>query len=227
MLCMDKEKTQTGKTQGTTSLVIAVDGPAASGKGTLARKLAGYFGLAYLDTGKLYRAVGLKVLDAGKDPADVTAAVKAAETLKADDINNPMLFSEQVGNAASIVSAIPEVRKTLLGFQRDFAKQSGGGVLDGRDIGTVICPDADVKLFVTASIQARTKRRYEELKGNGLTVTFEEVEQNLRERDERDSKRCTAPLVPAEDAWQVDTSEMSVDEVFQAVLDKIRDMRNI
>lgn len=231
MKCMDKERTESGIThnqanKGVIPLVIAVDGPAASGKGTLARKLAEHFGIPYLDTGKLYRAVGWKVLQAGKAPADIERAVVIAKTLQASDIHNPGLFSEQVGNAASIVSAIPEVREALLDFQRNFARQMRGGVLDGRDIGTVICPDATVKLFVTASLQARAKRRFNELRANKLDVTLEEVESNLRERDERDAKRQVAPLIPAENAWQVDTTTMGIDEVFQVVLSKIHNVIN-
>lgn len=219
---MDKEPITTKERERETiPLVIAVDGPAASGKGTLARKLAKHFHLPYLDTGKLYRAVGWKVLEAGKSPQDVAAATAAAEALLPSDIHHQNLLSEQVGNAASIVSAMPEVRQALLEFQRNFALQPSGSVLDGRDIGTVICPDATVKLFVTASLAARAERRFHELRGHGMSVTLKEVEANLKERDTRDAKRQVAPLAPAEDAWQVDTSEMGVEEVLEAVLSKI------
>lgn len=230
---MDKEKStstnmstssDTPSTNQTDSLVIAVDGPAASGKGTLARQLAKHFGVPYLDTGKLYRAAAWKVLEKSGDIQNVADAVNAAKNLQPTDISSPNLFSEAVGNAASIVSAIPEVRQALLEFQRNFADRSHGGVLDGRDIGTVICPDANVKLFVTANLDARAQRRYQELKRNGLDITIEEMRSNLKERDERDAQRQIAPLAPAEDAWQIDTSDMDAEEVFQVVLSKIDDM---
>lgn len=230
---MDKEKStstnmstssDTPSTNQIDSLVIAVDGPAASGKGTLARQLAKHFGVPYLDTGKLYRAAAWKVLEKSGDIQNVADAVNAAKNLQPTDISSPNLFSEAVGNAASIVSAIPEVRQALLEFQRNFADRSHGGVLDGRDIGTVICPDANVKLFVTANLDARAQRRYQELKRNGLDITIEEMRSNLKERDERDAQRQIAPLAPAEDAWQIDTSDMDAEEVFQVVLSKIDDM---
>lgn len=202
-------------------LVIAVDGPAASGKGTLARKIAAHFQLPYLDTGKLYRAVGWKVLEKGESPEVVASAVSAAKAILPSDIQNPELLTERVGNAASIVSTLPEVRQALLEFQCNFARQPQGAVLDGRDIGTVICPEAPVKIFVTANLAARAKRRFLELQQCGLAVTLDEVTANLKERDERDKGRQIAPLMPAEDAWQLDTSEMGVDEAFEVVRDKI------
>lgn len=196
-------------------VVIAIDGPAASGKGTLARRLAEHFGFDYLDTGSLYRAVGLKLVYGGKDPADREAAMHAAETIDADDLANPRLRQERIGQAASIVSAYPEVRGALLEFQRNFAKGKKGAVLDGRDIGTVVCPNADFKFFITATLYARAKRRHRELTGEGIEVIFESVLEDLRERDERDSKRAVAPLRPADDAIILDTSTLDAGDVFE------------
>ncbi|MFZ4126064.1 MAG: 3-phosphoshikimate 1-carboxyvinyltransferase [Rickettsiales bacterium] len=202
-------------------LVIAVDGPAASGKGTLARRLADHFGLAYLDTGSLYRAVGMRVLYANKDPYDVAAVIAAARSIQDHDLANPKLRSEKIGKAASIVSAIPEVREALLDYQRNFAKRESGAVLDGRDIGTVVCPDADVKLFITASIETRTARRHKELSEMGVTVDYESVKEDLLERDKRDSERTVAPLKPADDAATIDTSEFSANQVLEQALEII------
>lgn len=201
--------------------VIAIDGPAASGKGTLARRLADYYGFGYLDTGSLYRAVGLKVLSADKDPSDIEAAVEAAATLKESDTHNPHIRQEKVGKAASVVSAIPEVRAILLEFQREFAQRDNGAVLDGRDIGTVVCPEADVKIFMTASVDARAGRRHRQLEGQGIKVDLESVKDDLIERDQRDAERATAPMVAAEDAYQLDTSTMNANEVFEHILDLI------
>ncbi|MEJ0010054.1 MAG: (d)CMP kinase [Alphaproteobacteria bacterium] len=184
----------TARTHASTRrVVIAVDGPAASGKGTLARRLADHFGVGYLDTGLLYRAVAMRVLYKKKDPADAKAAGAAASSLKEHDLSNPKLRGERVGQAASIVSAIPEVRAALLDYQRNFAARDGGAVLDGRDIGTVVCPQADVKLFITASIATRAHRRQRQLEGYGFDITAEEVEADLRERDTRDAARAVAP----------------------------------
>ena len=198
-----------------TPLIIAVDGPAASGKGTLARRLAEDLGLDYLDTGGLYRAVGMKLVYGGKDPSDVKAAVEAANAIDADDLANPRLRQERIGQAASIVSAYPEVRAALLEFQRRFAHSKKGAVLDGRDIGTVVCPDADFKFFITATLYARAKRRHKELQGEGIQVIFESVLEDLRERDERDEKRAIAPMRPAEDAFLIDTSAHDASQVFE------------
>ena len=197
------------------SLVIAIDGPAASGKGTLARRLAEHYGLDYLDTGSLYRAVGMKLVYSGKDPNDRAAAIDAAKHIDADDLANPRLRQERIGQAASIVSAYPEVRAALLDFQRNFAKGRKGAVLDGRDIGTVVCPDAEFKFFITATLYARAKRRHREVTGEGIEVIFESVLDDLRERDERDEKRAVAPLKPAEDAILMDTSTLDASEVFE------------
>jgi 3-phosphoshikimate 1-carboxyvinyltransferase len=196
------------------SLTIAVDGPASSGKGTLARRLAEHFGLPYLDTGSIYRAVGLKLIYSHKSPYDKRAAIDAAHALNEQDLSNPRLRQERIGQAASIISAIPEVRTVLLDFQRRFAKNPAGAVLDGRDIGTVVCPDAAVKIFITATLETRAKRRHRELQGEGIEVVYESVLEDLRERDERDAQRAVAPLIPAEDAFIIDTSNLDASSVF-------------
>ena len=190
-------------------MIIAVDGPAASGKGTIAKALARHYGLPHLDTGLLYRAVGIAVLRAGGDPSDEGEAFHACAF---DDalLTDPGLKSEAAGRAASIVSAHPSVRASLLERQRDFARQDGGAVLDGRDIGTVIAPEANAKLFVTASPDVRARRRFDELQRMGLTVTYEHVLGDIRARDERDSGRGIAPLRQAEDAALLDTSTLDV-----------------
>jgi cytidylate kinase len=195
----------------TPSLVIAVDGPAASGKGTIARGLARHFALPFLDTGKLYRAVALSLLRWGGDPDSEFAALRACEDISGL-MADPELKSEMVGGIASRVSAYPAVRTALLDRQRDFAATPGGAVLDGRDIGTVIAPDAAAKLFVTASLDERARRRHLELTAAGLPVHLEDILIDLRARDERDAGRDAAPLVMAEDAMLLDTSKMSADE---------------
>jgi cytidylate kinase len=199
-------------------LVIAIDGPAASGKGTLARKLAQRLGLEYLDTGKLYRAVGLRMLATRTDLQDEAAAVRVAQNITQEDINSERLYDEQVGDAASKVSALPKVREALLQFQVEFAKRPEGAVLDGRDIGTVICPDADIKLFITADIDSRATRRFKELSGKGETVTYEQVVADLQARDKRDSERAIAPLQKAEDAIHIDTTDLDASAVLEKVL---------
>ncbi len=191
---------------------VAIDGPAAAGKGTISKGLAEHFGLAHLDTGLLYRAVGRRVLD-GED------AVHAARHLTADDLSAQDLRGPDVAQAASRVAAIPEVRRALLDFQRDFARRDGGAVLDGRDIATVICPDAEVKLFVTASDQVRTQRRYQELKDRGVAVTRQQVARDLKERDARDAARDAAPMQRAADARLLDTSDMSVHDALAAAIE--------
>lgn len=200
-------------------MIIAIDGPAASGKGTLARRLADRFGLAYLDTGSLYRAVGLSVLNADGDPRNESVALSAAESLDLDSINDADLRTRGVGEAASIVAAIPAVREELLSFQRKYAKRPGGSVLDGRDIGTAVCPDADVKLFVTASVEERARRRHTELSQSDTSLKLETVVEDLRVRDERDRNRQTAPLKPADDAHLLDTSDLDIEAAFQAAVD--------
>ncbi|WP_372603844.1 (d)CMP kinase [Actibacterium sp.] len=196
------------------SFTVAIDGPAAAGKGTISKAVAAHFGFAHLDTGLLYRAVGARMLD-GLNP------VQAAETLTAEDIKRDDLRTADVAQAASKVAAVPEVRRALVDFQRAFALRAGGAVLDGRDIGTVICPEAEVKLYVTASDEIRARRRFLELTEKGQTTTLEQVLADLRERDARDQSRATAPLKPADDALVLDTSDMSIDAAVQAAIDAI------
>jgi cytidylate kinase len=195
--------------------VIAVDGPAASGKGTLGRRLAEHFGFHHLDTGLLYRAVGFRVRDRLDDRE---AAIRAARGFDSAWLADPELKSELIGAAASRVSAVPEVRQALLAFQHGFAAKMPGAVLDGRDIGTVICPHARVKLFVTAQVEIRASRRLKELQALGKASIYAAVLQDLIERDARDSERATAPLRAAADALVLDTSRMDPDEVFAAAL---------
>lgn len=199
-------------------MIIALDGPAAAGKGTLARRLARHFGLNYLDTGSLYRATGLAVLRAGGDPADPVQAEAAARSLTEELRSSPDLRTEATAQAASKVAAIPGVRAALLEFQRSFAATAPGAVLDGRDIGTVVCPGADAKIFVTASLEKRAERRFKELLGKGESAIWEAVLQDMRERDARDSGRSVAPLVPAADAVVLDTSELDADGAFAAAV---------
>ena len=199
-------------------MIIAVDGPAAAGKGTIARALAQHFGYHFLDTGTLYRRVGLALLETSDDPRNVKAAVAIAQNLNSHPYSDLELRTEAVGAAASIVAVIPEVREALLAYQRNFADQLPGAVLDGRDIGTVVCPDADVKLFITASPEVRATRRLAELQAYGADVTFETVLHEIRQRDERDRTRAFAPLVPAADATVIDTSEMTAEEAIAAAI---------
>ncbi len=202
--------------------IVAIDGPAAAGKGTLARRLAAALGLPYLDTGLLYRAVGRLVLDAGGDPHDPAMAEAAARRLDPSDLGRADLRGPAADAAASGVAAIPGVRAALLDFQRGFATK-GGAVLDGRDIGTVIFPDAPVKLFVTASPAERARRRWLELRGKGSDADLATVERDMRARDERDSARSAAPLKPADDAVVIDTSDLDAEAAFQAALAVVRD----
>jgi CMP/dCMP kinase len=202
-------------------VIIAIDGPAAAGKGTLARRLAEHYALAHLDTGRLYRAVGLRVLDQGGDPADAAAATAAAQRLDAGALADPRLRGEPIGRAASAVAAIPAVREALIAFQRDFSRRPPGAVLDGRDIGTVICPDADAKLFVTAAPEARAGRRFKELRESGVEAIYDRVLQDIRDRDARDGQRQTAPLVPADDAFVLDTTGLDADAAFATAVDWI------
>ena len=199
-------------------LVIAIDGPAASGKGTLAEKLADYFGVAHLDTGSLYRATALRLMAAGGNPENIDDAVKAAGAINVHDLADTRLRNEQVGRVASIVSAIPVVRQVLLDFQRNFARSGTGAVLDGRDIGTVVCPEALVKIFMTASLEARAHRRHLQLQEQGIEVVYESVLHDLRERDKRDTVRNSSPLIAAEDAFMIDTTEMNIEEVFAEIV---------
>ena len=194
----------------TFGLIIAIDGTAASGKGTISKKIAQNYSVPHLDTGLLYRLVGYKVLQ-GVDP------VSAASQLHADELNVLDLKTLRVSNAASEVAKNPSVRAHLLAFQRDFASKPGGAVLDGRDIGTVICPNADIKFFITASPDIRAHRRYKELLGLGHSISFENVLREIQERDERDSNRKQSPMVPAVDAIKIDTSDMTINEVYESV----------
>lgn len=199
-------------------MIIAVDGPAASGKGTLARRLATHFGLRYLDTGSLYRAVALAVLSRARNPADEQAAVEAAAGLAPPDRDDPALRSEAVSAAASVVAAFPGVRAHVLEYQRRFAAQKPGAVLDGRDIGTVVCPEAEVKLYVTADPQVRARRRLAERESQGERVDYEALLADIRARDARDMNRAVAPLRPAADARLLDTSDLDIEAAFQAAL---------
>ena len=202
--------------------VITVDGPSAAGKGTLARRLAQHFGYDFLDTGSLYRGVGLAVLRQGLDPADQKAATAAATALTPEILGDPAIRAEATSAAASKVAAIPSVRAAILNWQRDFARNaarnSGGAVLDGRDIGTVVCPDADGKLFITASVEARAERRVKELQARGETAIYARVLQDMQERDARDQGRSISPTKPATDAQIIDTSDLTADQVFERAL---------
>jgi len=193
------------------SITIAIDGPAAAGKGTISKAVAAHFGFAHLDTGLLYRAVGAKTLD-GTDP------IAAAKALEADDLDADNLRTPDVAQAASRVAVIGEVRAALVDFQRAFARRAGGAVLDGRDIGTVICLKAEVKLFVTASAEVRAERRFLELDGKGMDVTREQVLADVKERDTRDMGRAEAPLKPAEDAEIVDTTDLEIEAAIAAAV---------
>ncbi|PZX11562.1 (d)CMP kinase [Celeribacter halophilus] len=196
------------------SFCIAIDGPAAAGKGTISKAVAQHFGFAHLDTGLLYRATGAKTFE-GLSP------IEAAQTLTAQDLERDDLRSADAGQAASRVAAEPDVREALVDFQQAFARREGGAVLDGRDIGTVICPDAEVKLYVIASDEVRARRRHKELVEKGEEITFEEVLDDLRERDERDAARATAPLKPADDAVVIDTTSMSIEQAVAKVIELI------
>jgi CMP/dCMP kinase len=198
--------------------IIAIDGPAAAGKGTLARRLAAHLGLPYLDTGLLYRAVGRRVLDRGEAPADPEAAERAARDLRPEDLKRTDLRGPEADAAAAAVASVPGVRAALLSFQRDFGAAQGA-VLDGRDIGTVVFPNAHLKLFITASPEARAHRRWLELQGRGARADLAEVERDIRARDAQDAARAIAPLRPADDAVTIDTTKLDRDAAFAAVLD--------
>ncbi|WP_428490500.1 (d)CMP kinase [Rhodopila sp.] len=204
-----------------TPVIIAIDGPAGAGKGTLARRLAASLGLPYLDTGLLYRAVGRLVLDAGGDPSDPVAAEAAVGSLRPTDLDRSDLRGPLADAAAAAVAAIPRVRAGLLAFQQAFASRDGA-VLDGRDIGTVIFPDAVAKLFVTASLRERARRRWLELRANGEDADIAIVEADMKQRDDRDSARVVAPLREADDCYRLDTSEMDADAVFRSALSFVR-----
>lgn len=197
------------------AFTVAIDGPAAAGKGTISKAVAAHFGFAYLDTGLLYRAVGAK----GGDPVAAARALTPAD-LAADGLRTP-----EVAQAASRVAAIPEVRAALVAFQKEFARREGGAVLDGRDIGTVICPEAEVKIYVTASAEVRAERRWKELSEKGISQAFEEVLAEVKERDARDMGRADAPLRPAEDAVMLDTSDLSIEAAVAAAVEAVEAKR--
>ena len=199
-------------------MLIAIDGPAASGKGTLGRLIAAHYGLPHLDTGKLYRAVARDTLAAGHGPSDADAALAAANALDPATLDDPKLMEGRLGEAASIVASHPGVREALRAYQRAFAGQVSGAVIDGRDIGTVICPEADVKLFVTASAETRALRRYRELREAGHSVTEAEVLADIERRDERDKTRAISPLRKARDAYLLDTTNLDIDAAFKAAI---------
>lgn len=210
-------------------MIIAIDGPAGAGKGTLGRRLADHLGYAYLDTGLLYRAVGAGLIESGAALDDRAKAEAIANSLQADAVvSHPRLRTEQAGQAASAVAVMPGVRAALLAFQRRFAAcppgGAGGAVLDGRDIGTVICPDADLKLYITASTEARARRRFEELQAAGEPSIYADILKDVEERDKRDSGRTEAPLKPADDALVIDTTHLNADDVFSQVIEKVRNL---
>jgi len=199
-------------------MIIAIDGPAASGKGTLARRLAVHYGLPHLDTGLLYRATARALLDEGSRLDDVEAAVRSARGLALLEFEEDRLRGREMGEAASVVAALPPVREALIDMQRAFAGRAQGAVLDGRDIGTVIAPEATVKIFVTASPDARAQRRALELRGRGEKVDYASILEDIKKRDKRDSERVLAPLKPAADAHVLDTTDMNIEAAFAAAL---------
>jgi cytidylate kinase len=199
-------------------MIIAIDGPAASGKGTIARRLAAHFNLPHLDTGLLYRAVGAALLERNTPLDDVAAATIAARVLKLSALDPVRLKAKGVGEAASRVAAIPQVREALFQLQKDFAHQPGGAVLDGRDTGTVIAPDADTKIFIEASAEIRAERRYKELAAAGANISYDNVLATIKNRDARDSERSIAPLIPAKDAVLLDTTHLDIEAAFRAAL---------
>jgi cytidylate kinase len=199
-------------------MIVAIDGPAASGKGTLAKRIAAHLGLAYLDTGLLYRAVARDVHRRGGALNDPAAAAAAAADLDPKTLEDPALRDPGLGEAASIVAGIPEVRAAILAYQRSFARSPQGAVLDGRDIGTVVCPDADVKLYITASAEVRAERRYREKLGRGEPAVLEVVLEDIRRRDERDAGREISPMRPAADAFLLDTSNLDIEAAFDTAV---------
>ena len=206
-------------------MIIAIDGPAASGKGTLGKRLAAHYGLRHLDTGLLYRAVAQALLDAGRPLDDMPGAVAAAQALEPARFDEPSLKGHAIGEAASLVSAIPAVRTALLAFQRDFGRSAPGAVLDGRDIGTVIFPDAEVKILVTASAPERARRRALELRAAGGEASEPEILADILRRDERDTTRAIAPLKAAADAHLLDTTHLDIDAAFRAAVDIVEAVR--
>jgi len=206
-------------------MIIAIDGPAASGKGTLAKRLAAHYGFRHLDTGVIYRAVAYAMMTAGMDLNDEARAVKAAMGLDPETFENPALKSQRVGSAASVVSAIPRVREVLVEFQRQFASQPPGAVLDGRDIGTVICPEAEVKIFVVADPKVRAHRRTLEARGRGEEADEAAILADILARDERDQNRPVAPLKPAKDAYLLDNSNLDIEGGVRAAIDIVEAVR--
>jgi cytidylate kinase len=207
-------------------MIIAIDGPAASGKGTLGKRLARHYGYRHLDTGVIYRAVAWAMLDAGFDLTDEACAVAVASELDPEKFGNPALKTQEIGEAASVVSSIPEVRKVLLNFQRRFAEDPPGAVLDGRDIGTVICPDADVKIFVVAAPEVRARRRTLEAKARGEMADEALVLADIIRRDDRDKNRAVAPLKPADDAYLLDNSNLDIEGGVRAAIDIVEAVRS-
>lgn len=199
-------------------MIIAIDGPAASGKGTLAKRIADHLGFAHLDTGLLYRAVARDVASRGLDPANEQAAAGVARSLDLASLDDPLLRSPGFGEAASVVAKLPAVRAALLELQREFARRKPGAVLDGRDIGTVVCPDADVKIFVTASAEVRARRRFDEQRAKGEAVVYETVLDVIRRRDARDAERADAPMQAAPDAVLLDTSTLEIEAAVEAAI---------
>jgi CMP/dCMP kinase len=205
-------------------MIIAIDGPAASGKSSLAKRISAHLGVPHLNTGSLYRAVARDLIRGGLDLTDVKAAQHTAQSLDATTLNDSALGGRDYGEAASVVAAIPEVRQGLLNLQRAYitaARRESGAVIEGRDIGTVICPDAEAKLFITASLEQRARRRYLELKSRGETVDEEAVLADLKKRDERDQSRSISPLRPSTDAYLLDTTKLDIEAAFKAAVDFI------
>jgi cytidylate kinase len=206
-------------------MIIAIDGPAASGKGTLGKRLAHHYGYRHLDTGVIYRAVAFALLEAGSDLTNEALAVAAAMELDPEKFGNPVLKTQKVGDAASMVSAIPKVREVLINFQRQFAADPPGAVLDGRDIGTVICPDADVKIFVVADPHVRARRRTLEARARGEAADEAAVLADILKRDERDQNRAVAPLKAAPDAYLLDNSQLDIESGVRAAIDIVEAVR--
>lgn len=206
-------------------MIIAIDGPAASGKGTLGKRLAHHYGYRHLDTGVIYRAVAFALLETGSDLTNEALAVAAAMELDPEKFGNPVLKTQQVGDAASVVSAIPKVREVLINFQRQFAADPPGAVLDGRDIGTVICPDADVKIFVVADPHVRARRRTLEARARGEAADEAAVLADILKRDERDQNRAVAPLKAAPDAYLLDNSQLDIESGVRAAIDIVEAVR--
>jgi cytidylate kinase len=206
-------------------MIVTIDGPAASGKGTLARRIADHFKLPHLDTGLIYRAVADRVLAQGRSIDDVKAAVAAAQAVDLGKLDRERLGGALLGEAASRVAAVPEVRAALIRLQQDFARRPGGAVLDGRDTGTVICPEAEVKIYVSATPEARARRRHRELAARGERVSYDEVLADIRRRDARDQGRAVAPLKPASDAILLDTTDLDIEAAFQEALKIVRRVR--